>query len=254
MGVSPELKAEVISSLCGEPVKLYDSRTFQGRVPPQKLSVDDFLLRTILGNQETYRELFLDVENFFDPDYDYDFTNLSDSDLLCKRGDEYYERPKGWYRMALKVRGKYPDGDDWLGPDGWRRHSVPGEWPVSYHGTSIDGAKGIIKEWYKAGDRDQYGRGVYSTPDIHVADYFATTFSSPTTGKCYKVIMQNRINGDKREKCDEPDYWLIPVESGTPPDEEKSIVERSIRPYGILIKEIRDEGTPAHQDSFCTII
>ena len=86
------------------------------------------------------------------------------------RGDELYERPKGWYRMALKVKGKYPDGDTWLGTKGWRRHSVPGEWPVSYHGTSLDGAKGIIRSHYKAGDRSAYGRGIYSTPDIHVAE------------------------------------------------------------------------------------
>ncbi|KAI4818451.1 hypothetical protein KUCAC02_011792 [Chaenocephalus aceratus] len=58
----------------------------------------------------------------------------------------------------------------WLGPYGWKSHSVAGEWPVSYHGTSSDGARGIIKTHYKAGDRALYGRGIYSTPDIHVAD------------------------------------------------------------------------------------
>lgn len=58
--------------------------------------------------------------NFFDPEYD--STDLSDS-AECARGDELYERPKGWYRMALKVKDKYPDGDTWLGDNGWRSHS-----------------------------------------------------------------------------------------------------------------------------------
>ncbi|KAF3833650.1 hypothetical protein F7725_024854 [Dissostichus mawsoni] len=132
--------------------------------------------------------------------YDYDFTDLSDS-AECMRGEEPYERPKGWYRMALKVKGKYPDGDTWLGPDGWRSHSVPGEWPASYHGTSLDGARGIIKSHYKAGDGAAYGRGIYSTPDIHVAEkeQYAVTFKSKKTGKSYKVILQNRINPERRD-------------------------------------------------------
>ncbi|XP_051246431.1 aspartate and glycine-rich protein-like [Dicentrarchus labrax] len=145
--------------------------------------------------------------------------------------------------MALRVKGKYPDGDTWLGPDGWRSHSVPGEWPVSYHGTSLDGAKGIIRSHYSAGDRAMYGRGIYSTPDIHVAEReeYAKTFTSESTGKSYKVILQNRINPEKREICQRDDYWLIPVHEGTSAKEEKKIMESSIRPYGILIKKLKDD-------------
>ncbi|KAK5855337.1 hypothetical protein PBY51_005443 [Eleginops maclovinus] len=208
------------------------------------LSVNNLYLQHLFGkleqNSAYVKEFFIDEKEFFEPKYDCDFTDLSDS-AECMRGDELYERPKGWYRMALKVKGKYPDGDTWLGPDGWRSHSVPGEWPVSYHGTSLDGAKGIIKSHYKAGDRAQYGRGIYSTPDIHVAEKeeYAKTFKSKKTGKSYKVILQNRINSKERQKCrQKSDYWLIPVAEGTPAWMEKQIAERAIRPYGILIREI----------------
>lgn len=237
------LKAEVLSSLLGQTIKPHD-KTRCGSTA-DILSVDDFHLNTIIGKQRTHMQvLFIAEEEFFDPKYDYDFTNLSDS-AECKRGDELYKRPKGWYRMALKVKGKYPDGDTWLGPDGWRSRSVPGEWPVSYHGTSVDGAKGIITGHYKAGSGKLYGRGIYSTPDIHVAEReeYAKTFTSKTTGKSYKVILQNRINPEMRKICQRSDYWLIPVDETASAEKEKQIVESSIRPYGILIKEINDDDT-----------
>ncbi|KAK5883923.1 hypothetical protein CesoFtcFv8_020197 [Champsocephalus esox] len=222
------------------------------------LSLKDFHLRQILGKRQVDKnEFFIDEKEFFDPQYDYDFTDLSDS-AECMRGDEPYERPKGWYRMALKVKGKYPDGDTWLGPDGWRSHSVPGEWPASYHGTSLDGARSIIKSHYKAGDGAAYGRGIYSTPDIHVAEkeQYAKTFQSKKTGKSYKVILQNRINPERRELCQQKsDYWLIPVDEGTPALQEKEIVERAIRPYGILIQKVKknNDGDKKGDESACSL-
>lgn len=91
------------------------------------LSLDEFHLSNIIGKRQAYgKELFFNEEEFFDSAYDYDFTDLSDS-AECTRGHELYERPKGWYRMALWVKGKYPDGDTWLGTNGWQNHSVPGE-------------------------------------------------------------------------------------------------------------------------------
>ncbi|KAL3044134.1 hypothetical protein OYC64_003883 [Pagothenia borchgrevinki] len=243
----PDLRAEIVSSILGQEVKLYDNQTNKTRA--NILSLEDFHLRQILGKQQVENELFIDEKEFFDPQYDSDFTHLSDS-AECMRGDEPYERPNGWYRMALKVKGKYPDGDTWLGPDGWRSHSVPGEWPVSYHGTSSDGARGIINSHYKAGDRDLYGRGIYSTPDIRVAEneQYGKTFQSKKTGKKYKVILQNLINPERREVCRRSDYWLIPVGEGTPAWMEEWIAERAIRPYGILIQEMKDDDSNDNGD------
>ncbi|XP_075968775.1 uncharacterized protein LOC142971920 [Anarhichas minor] len=249
MYTDSDLKVEVISFLFGQTVTPFDRKRCQ--TTANFLSVDDFHLHNLIGQQQACADdFFINAEKFFDSAYDCDFTDLSDS-AEYMRGDELYQRPKGWYRMALKVKDRYPDGDAWLGTEGWRSHSVPGEWPVSYHGTGLDGVKGIIRSNYTAGERDMYGRGIYSTPDIHVAERenYAKTFTSEATGKSYKVILQNRINPEKREICQRSDYWLIPVPNGASAAEEKQIVESSIRPYGILIKEINDEDESSDDES-----
>ncbi|XP_067282220.1 uncharacterized protein [Pseudorasbora parva] len=186
------------------------------------------------------KELFVISDDFFDPKFDFDFTNMSEPEYdACVRGDEPYKRPYGWMRFALNVQDKYPDGNAWLGTDGWRSHSAPGEWPVSYYGTDFQGAEGIIRSQYIAGDGlHAYGRGIYSSPDINVADVFAqTNFTSQKNGKTYKVIMQNRINPEKRE-IKNKDIWLVPIPEGTSAKKEKEIVESSIRPYGLLLKKM----------------
>lgn len=62
-------------------------------------------------------------------------------------------------------------------------------------------------------------------------------FTSKKTGKEYEVIMQNRINPQTRKIIREKNFWLIPVSEDSTAEQEKRIVESSIRPYGILIKE-----------------
>ena len=81
-----------------------------------------------------------------DSPLNYDFANVKDSDAY-ERGGKPYKRPCGWYRIALKVRGKYSD-PKWLGGygTGSRHGSADGEWPVSYHGTNWIAAEGIAKK------------------------------------------------------------------------------------------------------------
>ncbi|XP_069555610.1 uncharacterized protein [Brachyistius frenatus] len=236
-----ELKLEALSSLFGQIINPYGKKEpYAVAHAANILSVGKFFVSTLIGKPSPYvQEFFINAEEFFDKQYDFDFSELPE-ETPCVRGGEPYERPKGWYRMGLKVRGKYPDGDTWLGPNGWRSNSAEGEWPVSFHGTSLDRANAIIKSHYKAGSGELYGRGIYSTPDIHVAEKedYAKSFTSKKTGKHYKVILQNRISPQKRKICQRPDYWLIPVAEGTSADEEKRIVESSLRPYGVLIKEM----------------
>lgn len=50
--------------------------------------------------------------------------------------------------MLSQVLDNY-DGNAWLGTRYRSTQSVPGEWPVSYHGTSKKGADGIIAGHYK---------------------------------------------------------------------------------------------------------
>ena len=163
-------------------------------------------------------------DGFLDPSYNYDFTNESDDGKVYKRGGEVYSRPYGWYRYAMKVLDKYED-NTWLGKGGTRTASTAGEWPVSYHGTSREGAEGIAKEGYdiKRGKRFMYGRGIYSSPNLsYVERYYATEFRNG--GREYKIVFQNRVNPDKLRKEFRDEYWIVRDDS-------------DIRPYGILVKE-----------------
>ncbi|XP_073726169.1 uncharacterized protein [Misgurnus anguillicaudatus] len=261
--VDRNVALEALSALTGSTVKNFTG--YQGTNNPDQLNTYNFITAAILGqeilrslaatgsalaalqhldrqlagnfSQNLRKELFVNMDEFFDPLYDCDFTHCSDKSV-CWRGNEPYKRPCGWYRFALKVLNKYPDGNTWLGTDGWRSHSVAGEWPVSYHGTSIEGAKGIMSSHYKAGPNKVYGRGVYSTYDIEEAYVYCTEFTSKTNGKKYRCIMQNRINPKMRTQCNRRSYWLIKIPEGTSPAQEKEIVEKSMRPYGILLKQM----------------
>lgn len=259
------VRYEALSAAMGATVRpLSDfQRNNPGKTPENLLTVEGFLIGSVLGvtsllqwlspvswltwglsvlffGQDKRKvintELFVDEATFFDREFDYDFTDVSDSESFV-RGDESYKRPCGWKRIALKVLDKYGD-NTWLGPNGIRTYSYPGEWPVSYHGTSEDGAKGIIQSHYKVGDRQLYGRGIYSTPDLSQASGYARDFVSKTNGKTYRMVLQNRINPAQRKICKRVDYWLVPVNDGTSEEEERRIVESSIRPYGILLKEM----------------
>jgi Ubiquitin family len=161
--------------------------------------------------------LFLNSD-FFDPDFDFDFTHLRDRGCSFSRGGHEYKRPCGWKRFALKVLEKYPN-DIWLGSS-----DAPEEWPVSYHGTEYQNANSIADEGFKLsmGKRFAHGHGIYSTPNVAVAEEYAKEFLRD--GARYKVVVQNRVNPNTLEKFGE--FWVSPK-------------DEDIRPYGICIKRVR---------------
>jgi len=121
-------------------------------------------------------EIYIFNESDLAPEFHYDFSNtLSDDGTMYYRGPHAYDRPYGWKRYALNVRGKY-ENNIWLGEPGMRTNSTPGEWSVSYHGTSEVDAKGISKEGYKMGTRFRFGKRIYSSPSIAVAEQYAQPF------------------------------------------------------------------------------
>ncbi|CAG8695659.1 3809_t:CDS:1 [Acaulospora morrowiae] len=167
------------------------------------------------------------IINYLDPDtldsrYDYDFTNINDNGKKHFRGGIEYRRPCGWKRFALKVVGKYDDGDDrWLGTG----HN---SWPVSYHGTAKQNARSIADDGYllSKGRRFTFGRGIYSTPDLNVAEKYAPEFEFEE--KKYIMVFQNRVSPSDLVKIESQktglgEYWISPR-------------ERDVRPYGICIK------------------
>ena len=168
-----------------------------------------------------------------DPKFDYDFTDVKDDGNQYMRGGFEYKRPYGWKRYAVRAVGRY-ENDDWLGPDGIRTSQASGEWPVSYHGTNKKSAEMIVREGYKIGPRQMYGEGIYTSPSIEMVErVYAKEFIC--RGKRCKIALQNRVNPDPNghlkiinalETGEGADYWLSPN-------------EKDVRPYGVLIREIR---------------
>ncbi|CAG8536217.1 uncharacterized protein OCT59_005864 [Rhizophagus irregularis] len=157
--------------------------------------------------------------DLLDPSYDRDFTNISDNGETFLRGMELYRRPYGWKRFALNVARRYGSDAIWLGSVGTSSR----EWPVSYHGTDVDNAEQIAREGYRneRGVRFSYGTGIYSTPEISIAERFATQFERQNAR--WKVVFQNRINPVRLSKYN--NTWLVPEDD-------------DIRPYGLCIKRI----------------
>ncbi|XP_029299396.1 uncharacterized protein LOC115015908 [Cottoperca gobio] len=204
------------------------------------------LTEGIAGPEQSLRtKLKINPLDFFHPQYDYDFRNIKDGNKTFLRGDEQYIRPCGWNRVALRVTQKYDDGDIWLG-------TGKDAWPVSYHGQNMDGSLGIIlTRGGSLEDEPKFldaaaahvitgetrGRGVYSTPDIKMAEKYCKRFKSKVDGKTYKVVLQNRINPEKRVKCQREDIWLVYVPKGCSDVQTRAIVQESIRPYGLLLMQ-----------------
>lgn len=138
---------------------------------------------------------------------------------------------------------KYDDGDAWLG-------TGRDAWPVSYHGHNMEGPLILahsgnpvdVPEFAEAAAAsllagDTRGRGVYSTPDINMAEKYCKEFRSRVDGKNYKVVLQNRIKPQKRSKCQRENLWLVYIPEDYTDIKTRADVQESIRPYGLLLKQ-----------------
>nr|XP_057930880.1 uncharacterized protein LOC131130841 [Doryrhamphus excisus] len=239
--VDRDVRLEALSVLCNTPITSFQAQTSRNNLAnfgASTMCVQGFM-SAAMGRNAGQMGLLIDEDEFFDSRYDFDFTHIKDTQTYY-RGGEVYQRPCGWLRIALKVWDKYPDGNAWLGERGYSTttHSKHGEWPVSYHGTSKKGAQGIIVATYEPGPGQKYGRGIYSTPYMANAIDYSKTFTSKKTGKKYQVVLQNRNNPVYREKHNKGRYWLVPVPKGLTQTEEQELVEKAIRPYAVLIKQL----------------
>ncbi|CAF1093425.1 unnamed protein product [Didymodactylos carnosus] len=119
--------------------------------------VSDFTVRNIRFT----KHIALDT-TVLDPSYDYDFTNINDAGISYQHGPEYYKRPCGWYRKAIKV----------LENAAWLDTGID-SWPVGYRGTSTSNALSILRNVLMAGgsggvavtNGTAYGPGIYLSPD-----------------------------------------------------------------------------------------
>ena len=165
-------------------------------------------------------EVFFIDNTYLDPQYDYDFRKVNDGSKKFMRGGYQYYRPCGWNRYAIKVLGNYENAV-WLGQTGKHEEDVCEEWAVSYHGTKGKFIDKIALGKYIVGSREAYGRGVYSSPFINVAEGYAIAF--PYEGRSYKAVFQNRVNPNGLRIVKQGQYWICadPV---------------NIRPYGLCVK------------------
>lgn len=193
-----------------------------GRTLAEYNIVDHATLQLVLrlrgGDQE-----ILDIGSL-DSRYDYDFTNIDDRNESHSRGGETYTRPCGWMRIAIRVLGRF-ENEVWLG-----HLNRPGEWPVSYHGTAHHQGKSIADTGYDITRGRQFPLqyGVYTTPNIHLAERFATQFTY--RGEPYIILLQNRVNPANLQKISNnvngiEEYWISPSED-------------DVRPYGICIRKL----------------
>ena len=153
-----------------------------------------------------------------DPLYNFDFTNLVDDGTKYQRGGMDYKRPYGWNRIALNVKNKYDFGFRY-----WLDESGGGEWVVSYHGTSKQCAEEIARTKYDLtkGKEFAYGRGIYSSSSLLVAQTYARAFTFENNQ--YQVIIQNRVNLKGTAQ-----FGNIFVTKE----------EKDIRPYALLYKKV----------------
>ncbi|CAF1007292.1 unnamed protein product [Rotaria sordida] len=162
-----------------------------------------------------------------DPVHNFDFTNIKDDHETFRRGGEQYIRPCGFRRYALNVTDKY-ENLSWIGCD-----NGIGEWPVSYHGTGEFENKTMAQNGYALTQGQQYPftSGVYSTPDINLAEKYAKKFTY--NNEQYIVVLQNRINPTTLKKLQSNrsgagDYWVSPNDT-------------DVRPYGICIRQVENK-------------
>lgn len=182
----------------------------------------------------------------FSPQWNKDFGNSTFSEGLIRGGLPYYP-PKGWMRFGLDVTNKYNDGNDaWLSKNG-----SEGEWAVAYHGTTYSNVKSITTSPLHSGPCNAYGKGIYCNPKVdHSEGYSQPILVWPPEGeKRYRFVFMCRVNVRRIHKCskgfcplaEDPDYSLhLTCDSDIWFTNQNNSNYEVIRPYGLLVKELKE--------------
>jgi len=187
--------------------------TMQGFPVPQARAPTRFNWQV----SELSRDFGLPADHFDSVgDQDFSLSPISPS----MRGGQAYYPPNGWKRYGLKVRGLF-ENDIWL-----EKTNGPWEWPVSYHGTSIANAKGILARGYDM-DKKVRGYGIYSAQQITVALDYCQIFNYQ--GQRWVAVLMNRVHyhPSKMNRSGVPGNYIY-----------VALSDKDIRPYGLLIRDI----------------
>ena len=112
------------------------------------------------------------------------------------------------------------------------------EWAVCYHGTRREFLRGIVNGYdVSKGKRFKYGVGIYSTPQVEIAEDYAQEFD--WEGDTYKIVVQNRVNMADTKKIELLTSKTRSNHCGTYYLTEN---QENIRPYGILVKKIQTKN------------
>jgi len=199
-------------------------------------------LRVAYSGHKLFETLEMDL-NIFEDAWDLNFAESPFVDRgFCDnrhfRGGLPYLRPIGWQRFGLRVYDRFPNGD-WLAQDG-----RPGEWAVAYHGTASYSVRPIAESAKLCiGGRSgvsrvhgaMFGDGVYCAPHVEHAAFFAEVVATPTADgeRHFQVVFQCRVRPGSYEVHNDGLGDVFVVRS-----------EADIRPYGILLGECSEDGTP----------
>ena len=191
------------------------------------------------SNIDNLIENILINEFKFTKDLLYSELNATNWGNKGKKGGFDYNPPNGWIGIGLNVLGKYDNGnDDWVKDNGNKN-----EWAVSYHNTKGIYLKSIVTNGFKIGQSQSYkdsndiyhsgqkvGTGIYFNNDLKLMEYFAKLQSFDFYGKKFMAALMVRVKPDKiRSPSSSPNFWVL-----NPTSDE-------IRPYRILLKEVKDK-------------
>jgi hypothetical protein len=211
--------------------------------------IDDEMKKLIPGYlgldiHPSFLTMRIDI-SFFNPSFNRDFSVYENCPKDELRGGYAYNPPEGWYRYSLNVTGKYDNGNNtWLG-----MNNIPGEWCVAYHGTAHQNIKSISSSALRVGGNNAYGRGIYCSPLVSVAEGYCRNplvLKTKTQGSLsYKYVFMCRVNVSHPHHCTEkpcrfaenPNYtvhfskdsniWFVNLNNSN---------FENIRQYGILVK------------------
>jgi hypothetical protein len=194
-----------------------------------------------LGIHSSFTTLGVDFSSF-QVEYNRDYRIKENVPQNEQRGGLDYNPPVGFYRYGMKVLDKYDNGDNtWLGMVNGK-----GEWGVAYHGTPYRFVKSISETPLRVGDVNVYGRGIYCSPYVDVAEQYSFELDFPINGEIEKLkyVFMCRVNVSNIHRCTEPicpeaenpkytvhfttnsNIWFANL---------KNSKYESIRQYGILI-------------------
>ena len=171
----------------------------------------------------------------FDSRFDFTYTDGQAAKLHGPRGGELYLPPKGFNKLGLNVKKRFPKSNG-----KWLRNGSPDCWPIVYHGTRAQPSiiRSIIRDGFKIrGGKDiahngqRYGAGIYCSPDPEYAVCYAREHKLDLkSGDKFVVVFQCRVKPGEyiKEGDGNPAIWRL--QDAT-----------KIRPYAVLLSS--DEKT-----------